>query len=881
MDNPLLKAIHSYLAVVLLLLPCLASGFTNTFRDTTSTIWSSLALDTDTLTIREDTLLRKRSSSLDSPVFTTGRDSTIYDFTGDERKIFYYGDVVVKYGDLEIKAEHMVYNIDTRNVFAIGIRDSTGKWTGSPVMKESGKEYRMESMHYNFTSKKAIINNVITSEGEAFLHGKVIKKMPDNSINIKGGRYTTCDLDHPHFYLSLSKAKVTAEPNSQTVFGPAYLVIEDVPTPFALPFGFIPKRNDRSGGFLFPTFGEEPSRGFYVNNIGWYFVFGEYLDLTLTADYFTLGSWGVRATSRYKKKYGFSGNFDLKLSETVRGDAGSSDYVSSRDFAIGWQHTQDPKANPEIRFSASVNYMTSSYRQNNSMENPMNALQSTAQSSINFSRSWEGTPFNLSVTLTHSQNMRDSSYTLGIPSFNFSMSTIYPFKRKRAVGKERFYEKISIGYNTKFDNKIAFKESEWGDPDFWEKFQNGMSHSFTIGLPSFTLLNYLNISPGFNYGMNWYFQGLEKKYNEATGKVEDLKSKSFSELNMTHQYSFNVKASTRLYGMFLFGKKSYVQAIRHVVSPSVGISFAPNMRTAANGYRTYYYSDSLGRSHSLAYNAYSGIFQAPSSGPSAVLDFSLDNNLEMKVLDKKDTINGGVKKVKLIDKLSIGGSYNFLADSMNLSNISATLTTNMFERVGIAVNATFDPYAIQQGKRINSFAVSEGQGLAHLTYFNFSLNTQFSGGENGIKNNPATLEGIPRFHPETGEYLYTDYLYYSDFKAPWSISFDYSFRYTPSYVENSANEWVRKDSYTQTLGVRGSIKLTDAFDLRIETGIDLQAMEITTSQINIAYDLHCYQFSIGWVPFGKLTSWSFNFSAKSSMLADLLKYDKANRYYVY
>jgi len=875
-----LKTVRAYILIALLLLPCLANGFTNTLRDTLPTIWDSLITDVDTIAVKSDSL-PKRSGSLDAPVFSTGRDSTIYDFTGTERLIYYYGDVVVTYDDLEIKSEYMVYNIDTRIVHATGVRDSTGNWIGSPVMKEGGKEYRMEGLDYNFTSKKAIIKNVITTEGEAYLHGKVIKKMPDNSINIKDGRYTTCDAEHPHFYLSLSKAKVTAEPNSQTVFGPAYLVIEDVPTPLLLPFGFIPKRTDRSGGFLFPTFGDEYSRGFAVRNIGWYFVLGEYFDLALTGDYYTLGSWALRAKSRYKKNYKFDGNLDLDFSETVLGDRGSTDYSSFRDFSIRWQHRQDLKANPGMRFSAMVNFKTTSFLQNNSQNNPMDALQSQAQSSINFSRNWEGTPFNLSVSLTHSQNMRDSSYALGLPNFTFSMNTIYPFKRKRAVGKERFYEKFSIGYSTSFNNKIRFKESEWGDPDFWKKLENGMEHKFKIGLPSFSIFKHINISPSINYDMNWYFQGLQKAYNDTTNRVEDVKSNSFSEFHVTNNYSFSIGASTSLYGTFMYGKNAYIQAIRHKFSPSISASYSPDMRVASNGYRTYNYIDTEGIARSVEYNAFTGVYSPPSSGRSASMSLSLNNNLEMKVLSKKDTLNGGVKKVKLIDNLSIGSSYNFLADSLNLSNISVSMSTSLFGKVGVSANATFDPYAQHNGRKINTFAISDGQGLVRLLGASFSFGHQFSGGENGFKNNPKTLEGVPRYDPETGNYLYTEYLYYSDFKAPWTFGFNYAFNYTPTYEQNSTGEWVKKHKYMQTLSFNGSIKLTEAFDFRFNSGFDFQSMKMTSTQLNIQYDLHCYQFSVGWVPFGRFSSWSFNFSAKSAMLSDLLKYDKGSRYYAY
>ncbi len=885
-----MKAVYLYIFVFLLFLPGVSQGAVerSNMRDTVPALGEGLRTElSDSTIFRKDTISTKkdtvpvRKSSLDAPVFSKGRDSTVYDFTGKDRMIYYYGDVAVNYGNREMKAEYMAYNVDSRIVFAEGVKDTTGKWVGSPVMKEGGSEYRMENVYYNFSSRKAKITNVITQEGDAYLHGDVIKKMPDNSINVHGGKYTTCDLDHPHFYLRLTKAKVVPEPNAQTVFGPAYLVIEDVPTPLVLPFGFFPKRNDRSGGFLFPTFGEEASRGFFVTGIGWYFVFGEYFDLALTADYYTLGSWGLHAVSRYKKMYSFDGTFNLQFAESVSGDPNSTDYSQSRNFSINWSHRQDPKANPSLTFNASVSFMTSSFRRYNSPTNPQNALQSNANSSISLAKNWEGTPFNLSVNATHSQNMQDSSYAITLPNFTFSMSTIYPFKRKRAVGKERFYEKISIGYNTTFDNKINFKESEVGQPDFWNKLTNGMKHNFSIGLPTFNVLKYITVSPTFNYSMNMYFQGLEKQYNDSTGRVEDIKSNAFSEFHVTNAYGFGISANTRLYGTFQFGRGAYIRAIRHIMSPSIGASFSPDLRTYANGYRTYYYVDNQGNPHSVNYNAYSGVYSAPSAGRTAALNFSLGNNLEMKVANKKDTTNGGETKLKIIDNLSLSGSYNFLADSMNLSTIGVSLSTNILGKVAVNANATLDPYAVSQGHRINKFALSADQGLMRLTTAGFSFGYQFKGGEKGFKNNPPTLDGVRRYDPETGDYLYTEYLFYQDFSAPWSFGFNYSFTYNVGYTKTANNEWIKQHNYIQSLGFNGQVKLTKEFDLSATSGFDFKNMQLTTTTFNIHYDMHCFEFAVGWTPFGQYQSWNFRFNAKSSMLADLLKYDKRTNYYVY
>lgn len=878
-----MKTVYSYFFVILFLLPFPVSGFYDYACDTIAPTQDTLL--SDTLSTVVDSLppvadsLSKKEGSLGDPVFSDAKDSIVYDFTGKERMIYYYGDVAVKSGDTEIKADYMAYNFETRIVFAAGRQDSTGKWVGTPVMKESGKEYAMRTMYYNFSSGKARINEVLTQEGDAYLHGTVIKKMPDNAINVAHGKYTVCDAPHPHFFLKLSRARITPEPNSQTVFGPAYLVIEDVPTPLFLPFGFIPKRNDRSGGFLFPSFGEEAARGFYVTGIGWYFVFGEYFDLALTADYFTLGTYGFQAVSRYKKMYKFDGSFNLQWRENVSGLQGSSDYSSSREFSINWRHQQDQKANPNMSFGASVLFMTSSYRQHNSQANPQMALQSTASSSISFRKSWEGSPFNLSINLTHSQNMQDSSYVLTLPNFTFTMNTIYPFKRKNATGKERFYERFALGYSTTFDNKIRFKESEWGSPDFWKKLENGMKHNFNIQLPSFNVLNHIQLAPSVTYGMTMFFQHTAKTYNDSTKMVEDVKSNAFSALHFSHDLSFGISASTRLYGTFMFGRNAFIQAFRHMISPSISASFRPDLVTWGwnRGYKTYRRD-----STDVEYYSYTGVYSPAGRGRSAGLSFSLSNNLEMKIRNKKDTANGGSTKVKLIENLSMSSSYNFLADSMKLSNISLSLNTNIAGKVALNANASFDPYAVdinRGGQRTGKYAVSAGQGLARLITFGFSFGYQFKGGENGFKNNAPSLDGIPHYHPETGEYLYTEYQFYQDFKAPWSLGFNYSFNYNTSYTQNSVSGiGIKQDNYIQSLGLNGQVKLTEAMNVSVASGFDFKNLKLTVTTFNIHYDLHCFEFAVSWTPFGSYRSWNFHFNAKSSMLADLLKYEKHASY---
>ena len=520
---------------------------------------------------RRDSLDMLKKSSLEAPAFTTARDSIIEDFSNGKRMIYYYGDVTVKYGNMELTADYMEYDLNSSTLFARGTKDTTGVINGMPVMKQGQSTYTMEEVRYNFASNKARITNMVTQEQEGILHGKKIKMMPDRSINIANGRYTVCDCEEPHYYLHLSRAKVMTKPSQKTVFGPAWPVIADVPVPIALPFGFIPERPDRATGILFPSFGEEASRGFYLRDAGLYFVIGEYFDIAMTTDIYTLGSWAVDLNSRYKVNYKFNGGFTLTYSNDQTGEKGSSDFFQSKNFGIKWNHSQDAKARPGTSFSASVNFSSPSNSKYNSTS-VNEALQNQIQSSISYSKNWNG-KLNLSINALHNQNSKDSSYSFTLPNVTFSVSRFYPFKQKHRVGKEKFYEKFSLGYNTSFQNKINFKASEFNKPGFWDKFQNGMNHNFQIGLPNFTAFKYINVTPSVQYGMNWFFRKTQKEYNPDTGRVEDIKGKAFGSFGATHTYSGSISMSTRIYGLFQFGKHRKLQAIRHVISPSVSASF--------------------------------------------------------------------------------------------------------------------------------------------------------------------------------------------------------------------------------------------------------------------------------------------------------------------
>ncbi len=891
---------------------------------------------------RKDSLDMLQKSSLERPAFTTAKDSIITDFSDGKRMIYYYGGATVSYQNMKLTADYIEYDMLTNTVFARGRKDpSTGEMTGLPEMTEGGQTYKMDELRYNFDTQKARITNMITKESEGLLQGKRIKMMPDKSINMRDGVYTVCDLEHPHYYLKLTMAKVVTKPSQKTVFGPAYPVIADVPTPLVLPFGFVPKKPSRATGMLMPTFGEEQARGFYIRDAGMYFVFGDYFDLSLTGDYYTLGSWAVDLNSRYKVNYKFNGTLALTFSNDQSGEKGSTDFVQSQNFGFRWSHTQDSKAHPGTSFSASVNFSSPSNSRYNA-RSVTDAQQNQISSSISYSHNWNG-KFNLSVNALHNQNSRDSSYSFTLPNVTFSVTRFYPFKQKNRVGKEKFYEKISFGYSTSLQNRINFKlrdmqdfvmnedgthsmitdakgnlirEKAFGDSlgvKAMERLTNGMSHNFQIGLPNFTLLKYINVTPSINYGMNWMFskgsQYLEPEVDSdgnpvivtdkdgndiIAQKVISDPGTAFNGFGATHTYSGSMSLSTRIYGMFNFGKHRKVQAIRHVITPSVSLSFSPEKGTAFNGWRTLEpYYDKRGTYHAESwYNIYSisghhNSVSPPGRGKSGTMSISIGNNLEAKVRDLRDTTGTGSKKVKLLDQLSINTSYNFLADSLRMQNIGISASTNLLNLFNISGNMNFDPYAInERGQKINKFNIAKTGVPARLT--NASLSISFSkngkgaiNGNDGSKSGSSDANSYERiyYHPITGEYIPGGYVYYMNPNAPWSFNVSYSFNYSKSYsYQATTKELVENKRFTQTLNLSGNIKLTPRMSIQATSGFDVMAMNFTTTQISATYDLHCFNIAVSWVPMGQWKSYSFRIAANASALADLLRFKKSDSY---
>ena len=894
---------------------------------------------------RRDSLDMLEKSSLERPAFSTAKDSIITEFTGGERKVFYYGGATVTYQDMKLTADYIEYDMKTNTVFARGRYDeASGEWVGQPEMTQGKATYKMEELRYNFDSKKSFITNMITQESEGLLQGEKIKMMPDQSVNLKQGMYTVCDLEHPHYYMKLSMAKVVTKPSQKTVFGPAYPVIADVPIPIGLPFGFVPSKPTRATGLLMPTFGEEVARGFFVKDAGMYFVIGDYFDLSLTGSYFTLGSYAVDINSRYRVNYKFNGTFSLTYSNDQTGEKGSADFRQSKNFGLRWSHTQDSKAHPGTTFSASVNFSSPSNSRYNS-RSVDEALQNQVSSSVSYSRNWNG-KVSLSVNALHNQNSRDSSYSFTLPNVTLSVTRFYPFKQKNRVGKEKAYEKISFGYSTSFQNRLNFKMRDMQDFVYnadgsyqvdpvtgvrvkqfgdslgvkaLDRLTNGMGHNFQIGLPNFTLLKYLNFTPSVTYGMNWMFnagrQYLEDEIDadgnpvmvtDKEGKLVHAQrvvsdpGRAFNTFGVTQTYSGAMSMSTRIYGMFNFGKHRAIQAIRHVITPSVSMSFSPEKGKAFNGWRTLdAYYDKRGSYHPEAmYNIYAvpghhNSVSAPGRGKTGSMSVSIGNNLEAKVRDLRDTTGTGSKKVKILDQLNFNGSYNFLADSLKMSNIGVSASTNLFNKINLSGNLNFDPYAVnERGQRINKYnLVAKGIPL-RLTNASLSASISFNGkgainGNDGRKSDSGgrgssgggDANSYQRiyYHPITGEYIPGGYLYYMNPNAPWSLSFSYSFSYAKSY-QYTNNQLLENKRFTQTVNANGNIKLTPRMSITASSGFDIMAMRITTTQISASYDLHCFNIAVSWVPTGQWKSYSFRIAANASALADLLRFKKSSSY---
>lgn len=824
-----------------------------------------------------------KGSTLEAPITGKNKDSLVFDVR--EKMVYIYREGDVTYQSMNMKADFMAISMDTRQIRAYGINDTVDNkpTVTRPEFTEGGKTFTMDTIDYNMESGKAKIKGIATQEGEGFLIGKNVKKMADNTINISDGMFTTCDhTENPHFYLAMSKAKLI--PGKKAIIGPSYIVLEDVPIYFlGLPEGFFPLNQGPKSGFIMPTYGEEYIKGFYLRDFGYYFTFNDYIDLTLKGGIYTLGSWEASASSRYIKRYKFTGNLAANYSKVRFGEKGAADYTNQGNFRIQWTHSQDPKFRPGSTFSASVNFSTSGYSKY-SATSLNDILATQTNSSIAYSKSWAGTPFSMSANMSVSQNSQNQTISVSLPTVVVNMSRIYPFKRKEVMGKERWYEKISMSYTGKLTNSVQTTEKEIFTPQTLQNMRNGVEHSIPVST-SLTLFNYLNISPSANYTEKWYFKKQERQWNPETQTVDYLDPEyGFYRL---YNYNFSVSATTKLYGMYRFkNPNAKIKAIRHVITPMVGFSYAPDFSKQKYGYYKAVQSDTTGRVQ--IYSPFEGnAYGVPSSGRSAAINFSLKQNLEMKVASDRDTT--GTRILKLIEDLSISGSYNFLADSMNLSNLNLSFRTTLTQNFGIQLSATLDPYQVTpEGRRINKLMFAKGKpGRITSTGWSFGYSFQSKNkGSSGAKMNDITSQPIdPAYaNPFSDPYgtmdpvlrrMYMAQSYY-DFALPWNFSFNYTISYGISLINNGTTGY--RKNINQTIGFNGSLNLTPKWGVTFQGGFDLMTGKLTTSSISISRDLHCWQMGFSWIPFGYHKSWSFHIGVKSSMLQDL-KYDKSQSMY--
>lgn len=815
-----------------------------------------------------------------------------------------YGDAEVYYGSVQLKAAYIRLRLDSSTVYACGVEDSTGALTGLPKFKEGSEEYEAKEMRYNFKSRKGIIKGTVTQQGEGYITANRTKKIDDDVYCLQGGKYTTCDQhDHPHFYLALTKAKL--KQGKYIVSGPAYMVLEDVPLPLAIPFGYFPTNQKYSSGILFPTLGEEATRGFFAKGGGYYFAINDYIDLALTADVYTKGSWSLTMASSYKWRYKFSGAFNISFMQNVMGEKYTPDYSKSNDFRILWTHTQDAKMSPSTQFSASVNFSTSSYERNNvdSYYNPSLISQNTKSSSVSFSQSFPGTPLSLTASMNVSQRTSDSTLNLTLPQITFSMTRVYPFKRKKAVGKEKWYEKIALSYNMNISNSVTCKESQFVHTNFVRDWNNGIKHEIPISA-SFTIAKYLNLNISVNNSLKWYFRRVDQHWEgDYNGKaVSDTTSGFFNIYDMSASVGFQ----TQLFGFFTpkVKKGKNAPVFRHKFVPSVSLSFSPDFGADIWKYWGSYERPNInGGMSTVYYDRYAGgIFGgSPSRGASGMVSFNIANNLEMKYWSKNDT-TGKAKKLTLIDNFSFGSAYNFVADSLNWSDINLNLRLKFWDKFSMNIDFILDPYTYQVDDcgaitKVNVSQISKNHVLGRLkstgTSFGYTFNNstfkkkkknEDKGSGTGVNSKDADntselREDIASVDPlltptqrelRREKWHKADELY-QEFKVPWSLSLNYSIRYGYDKFNYEIMEYDRK--LTHNLSISGSIDFTKTWHFSLSTYYDITNNKWSYLNCTISKDLHCWQMSCSFVPIGMYTTYNFMIGVKSTLLQDL-KYTK-------
>ena len=858
-----------------------------------------------------DSLNRQKKNGIDAPVTFSANDSMVYD--AQNKTAFLYGTSNVKYENMDLKSERIYLNMDSSLVHATGVRDTATKGlTGTPVFSMGSDNYESDTMAFNFKSKKGLIQNVTTQQQEGFLSSQLSKRNDKGEIFLKHGRYTTCDKDCPDFYIALSRAKV--RPGKDVVFGPAYLVVADVPLPLAIPYGFFPFSKKYSSGFIMPSYGDESTRGFYLRDGGYYFALSDKWDLKLLGEIYTKGSWGLSVATNYRKRYRYNGTFYAAYQDTKTGDKGLPDYTRQQSFKIQWSHRQDQKASPYSSLAASVNFATSSYERNNlgSLYNPQTLTQTTRTSSVSWGTNFSSIGLSLSATANLNQNMSDSSIALTLPDLNISLSRFYPFKRRHAAGAERWYEKISVSYTGQISNSINTKEDRLLRSNLIKDWRNGMQHRIPVS-GNFTLFNYINVSPSFNFTDRMYNNKVTKSWNRATQKEVSDTTYGFHNI---YNWDLSLSASTKLYGMFIPNRKIFgdkIQAIRHVITPSVSFSYAPDFGSSRYGYySTYQRTNADGSVELVDYSPYSnGLYGVPGRGKTGNVSFSFDNNIEMKIKSDKDST--GIRKISIIDNLGFRMSYNMAAKEKPWSDLSVDLRLKWWKNYTFNLNAVFASYAYELDSNGKPYVgnhtywgmgkIGRFQGMSQNISYTLTpekIKKLFGGGgdddDTKSKRNDPEAEGVDTDiesnvdddmiegqrsarRKGSGHKAKTDDDGYMSFSMPWSITFGYGITMRESNDINRFNYKTMRYPYTfsQTLNFSGNLRISDGWNISFSSGYDFEHHALSMTTASLQRDLHCFNMSCQ-VVLAPYTSYNFTFRCNASTLTDALKYDKRSGY---
>lgn len=848
--------------------------------------------DDSTQTTSTGPRILRVKSDLDNVVDIVAQDSMV--LIG-QSTAYIYGDGQVTYGDIKLDAAQIELDMNASTVYAVGVEDSAGQVVGSPVFNDKGTDYKSRTMRYNFKSEKGYITDIITEQGEGYLTGGTSKKVGENTIYLQNGRYTTCDNhEHPHFWMQLTKAKV--HPKKDIVTGPAYMVLEGLPLPLAVPFGYFPFSERYSSGVIFPSFGDDYNRGFYLSNGGYYFAINDNIDLALTGEIYTKGSWGLQARSAYVKRYKYSGNFNISFLKTILGDKGLPDYSKQTNFQVLWSHTQDTKANPIFNFSASVNFTTSGYSRNDLNSYYSNSFtENTKSSTVNFTYRPPGSKWSFSGNANIAQRSQDSTLAVSFPNITITMSQVYPFKRKRAVGADKWYEKIRMSYSGQFNNSLTAKQDEFFKKSLIKDWRNGMRHSIPVSA-TFNLFKYFNITPSINLNDRMYSTKVRRQWDpNAAAEVCDT---TYSFYNV---WDFNASMSldTKIYGFFqplpFLGDK--VKMIRWVMTPTVSFTGAPDFSSSFFGYYgTYRYPGANGEMMTQKYSMFpNSLFGVPGQGKTGTINFSLGNNLEMKVRSDNDSI--GEKKISLIESFNISQSYNFAADSMNWSNINTSIMLRLVKNFNLNLSAVWDVYTYQLNSagnpvRVNIPRWKAGKGLGRLsstgTSFSYTFNNNtFKKKKKKEEMTPEEEEeekkrrrnsrqsrsgfGVPNDSDEEGSDMTFDPDGYMKWEVPWSLTLNYSVSYGYGAFNKRKMEYDGK--ITQNLSMSGNIRPTKNWNFSFTASYNFDTHKLAYMNCNISRDLHCFTMTASFVPVGPYKSYNFHISVNSSMLSDL-KYDK-------